>query len=299
MNRFYYFLMLLAAVFSFASCSDDDGGGSQGGGRNANRNIVTDEPAVARLEFPRLKEGNNKVIVYRTSDNRTYDADRVNFAVEWDCDKKSQRWSCYQMHRGYSGSFSRVVDGYFNDTENLDPGDYYETDYIYRSGYEHGHICPNADRTYSNRANYQTFYMTNMQPQYVSFNGRSTNQSLWYRLENKVRGWVPKAAGDTLYVCKGGTIDSEDNILQRIGGKLIVPKYFFVAVMLKTPSYSRAIGFYLEHTSRSTANENLADYAVSIDELEELTGIDFFCNVPDNTEDHIEQKAYLVDWGLE
>ena len=46
--------MLLAAVFSFASCSDDDGGGSQGGGRNANRNIVTDEPAVARLEFPRL-----------------------------------------------------------------------------------------------------------------------------------------------------------------------------------------------------------------------------------------------------
>lgn len=300
MNRFYYIIALLIAAFSLASCSEDDGGGAQGGGRNTNRNVVTDEPAVTRLEFPHLKEGNNKVIVYRTADYRAYDADMVNFAVEWDCDKKSQRWSCYQMHQGYGGCNDRVLGlVYPFDYTHLDADDYWDRDYIRGSGFDHGHICPNADRKFSYDANSQTSYMTNMQPQYASFNGRSTNQSLWYRLENKVRGWVPKAAGDTLYVCKGGTIDSEDNILQRIGGKLIVPKYFFVAVMLKTPSYSRAIGFYLEHTSRSTANENLADYAVSIDELEELTGIDFFCNVPDNTEDHIEQKAYLVDWGLE
>ena len=165
--------MLLAAVFSFASCSDDDGGGSQGGGRNANRNIVTDEPAVARLEFPRLKEGGNNIVrVYRTADDNDYDADRVNFAVEWDCDKKSQRWSCYQMHSGYSGQYSRVVDGYLEDTR-IDAADRWDRDYIYGSGFQHGHICPNADRKYSYDANYQTFYMTNMQPQYGNFNGYS------------------------------------------------------------------------------------------------------------------------------
>lgn len=291
--------MLLAAVFSFASCSDDDGGGSSGGGRNANRNIVTDEPAVARLEFPRLKEGNNKVIVYRTNDSRVYDADRVNFAVEWDCDKKSQRWTCYQMHSGYTGQYGRVVDGYLEDSR-IDAAYRWEQDYIYGSGFQHGHICPNADRKYSYDANYQTFYMTNMQPQYGSFNGYSgSNEGLWLRLENKVRDWTPINRSDTLYVCKGGTIDSEDQILTRIQGKMIVPKYFFMALLLKGSSYYRAIGFYMEHKNQWATNDNLADYAVSIDELEDLTGIDFFCNLPDETENHVEQRAYLVDWGLD
>ena len=180
MNKLHYLFLLLAAAITFTSCSNDDdggtnddGGGTSQEGPNVNKNIVTDEPAVARLEFPRLKEGNNKVIVYRTTDNRTYDKDRVNYAVEWDCDKKSQRWACYQMHKGYGGSYSRVVDGYMNDTQNLSSDEYYSTDYIYRSGYEHGHICPNAERTYSYRANYLTFFMTNMQPQYHKFNGFS------------------------------------------------------------------------------------------------------------------------------
>ena len=292
--------MLLAAVFSFASCSYDDGGGSQGGGRNANRNIVTDEPAVARLEFPRLKEGGNNIVrVYRTADDNDYDADRVNFAVEWDCDKKSQRWSCYQMHSGYTGQYSRVVDGYLEDSR-IDAAYRWEQDYIYGSGFQHGHICPNADRKYSYDANYQTFYMTNMQPQYGSFNGYSgSNEGLWLRLENKVRDWTPKNTSDTLYVCKGGTIDSEDQILTRIQGKMIVPKYFFMALLLKRPTYYRAIGFYMEHKNQWATNDNLADYAVSIDELEDLTGIDFFCNLPDETENHVEQRAYLVDWGLD
>lgn len=300
MNRFYYFLMLLAAVFSFASCSDDDGGGSSGGGRNANRNIVTDEPAVARLEFPRLKEGNNKVIVYRTNDSRVYDADRVNFAVEWDCDKKSQRWTCYQMHQGYRGTYSRVIDGMYPfDLTNLESDDYWDEDYIWNSGFQHGHICPSYDRRFSYTANYQTFYMTNMQPQYGNFNGSTSNQSLWFRLEGQVRDWVPVSVSDTLYVCKGGTIDDEDQILTRIQNRMIVPKYFFVALLRKVSSNYQAIGFYLEHTNQSTASENLADYAVSIDELEDLTGIDFFCNLPDETENHVEQRAYLVDWGLD
>lgn len=300
MNKFYYLLVLLAAAFSLASCSNDDGGGSQGGGRNANRNVPVDgETAVTRLEFPRLKGGNSIVRVYRTADDHKYDADRVNFAVEWDCDKKSQRWSCYQMHSGYSGQYSRVVDGYLEDTR-IDAADRWDRDYIYGSGFQHGHICPNADRKYSREANKQTFYMTNMQPQYGNFNGYSgSNEGLWLRLENKVRDWTPKNVNDTLYVCKGGTIDEESQILTRIQGKMIVPKYFFMALLLKSSFGYRAIGFYMEHKNEWATNEDLAGYAVSIDELEDLTGIDFFCNLPDDTEEHVERKAYLVDWGLD
>ena len=293
-------LALLLAAFSLTACNDDDADGSpQQGGPNLNANTVTDEPAVARLEFPRLKEGNNKVIVYRTSSSK-YDPDRVNYAVEWDCDLKSQRWSCYQMHQGYTGSYSRVVDGYMNDTKNLAPGDYYETDYIYRSGFQHGHICPNADRKYTYDANYQTFYMTNMQPQYAQFNGyEGANEGLWLRLENKVRDWTPRSQHDTLYVCKGGTIDGEDKIISRLQGKLIVPRYFFMAILLKNSNGYRAIGFYMEQKQQWATNDNLTDYAVTIDQLEELTGIDFFCNLPDKTENDVESRYVPMLWGLD
>ncbi len=305
MNRFHYLFMLLLAAFTLASCSnDDDGGGHQGGGRNANKNVVTDEPAVARLEFPRLKDGNNKVIVYRTS-TRAYDADRVNYAVEWDCDKKSQRWSCYQMHKGYGGSYSRVEDGYPNDTENLSPGDYYSTDYIRGSGYQHGHICPNADRKYSRDANSQTFYMTNMQPQYKKFNafendGNDKGEGLWVRMEEWLRDITPTNTTDTLYVCKGGTIDGEDNIITRLQGKLIVPRYFFVALLMKNSMGYKAIGLWFEQDGNDWHDdEPLSNFAVTIDKLEELTGIDFFCNLPDDIENDRERTMSVKTWSMD
>ena len=304
MHKFYSLLALLAAAISFTCCTDDEDNGAYEGGRNDNKNTVNDEPAVARLEFPRLKEGNNKVIVYRTSSN-SYDPDGVNFAVEWDCDKKSQRWACYQMHKGYGGSYSRVVDGYMNDTQNLSSDEYYSTDYIYRSGYEHGHICPNADRTYSYRANYQTFYMTNMQPQYHKFNGFTNKGSdqgegLWVRMENWLRDITPSNTTDTLYVCKGGTIDDDENIIERLQGRLIVPRYFFVALLMKNSMGYKAIGLWFEQKENEWRDsEPLSNFAVTIDRLEELTGIDFFCNLPDDIENDRESTMAINTWALD
>lgn len=304
MKDFKILLYILSVFLTLTACSSDDNeGDGENNEVNLNKNTVTTDNAVSRLEFPKLKDGNNVVIVYRTDDNNTFDKDRVNFCVEWDCDKKSQRWSCYQLHSGYEGNYNRVVDGYMNDTKNLPPGSYWETDYFYGSGYQHGHICPNADRKYSYKANYQTFYLTNMQPQYPRFNGYSTTgndkgEGLWVRLENLVRGWSPRSKTDTLFVCKGGTIDDEKNIISRIQGKLIVPKYFFMACLLKNSYGYRAIGFWMEQKNEWATDEDLADYAVTIDKLEELTGIDFFCNLPDNTENDVENHIALKTWGL-
>lgn len=302
MTKFHYLLLFFLSIFVVA-CDDNEENQDTNNVQNINKNIVKDEAAVSRLEFPRLKEGRSIVIVYRTNDYSKYDNDRVNYAVEWDCDKKSQRWSCYQMHKGYTGSYSRVVDGYLNDP-SLNKDDYWETDYIYGSGYEHGHICPNADRKYSYMANYQTFYMTNMQPQYHKFNGYTSSgadkgEGLWVRMEGKVRDWTPASTNDTLYVCKGGTIDNEDQIIGRINGKLIIPKYFFMACLMKNSMGYRAVGFWAEQQSNEWHDdEPLSTYVVTIDKLEELTGIDFFCNLPDNIENEIESKVALKAWGL-
>lgn len=297
-------LYFLSLFLVFTACSSDDNdGGNDSNDVNLNKNIVTTDAAVTRLEFPRLKGGNSIVIVHRISDNSTFDKDRVNYCVEWDCDKKSQRWSCYQLHSGYSGNYSRVLSNQYPNDPNLSSNNYWDQDYFRGSGYDHGHICPSADRTFSYDANYQTFYLTNMQPQYRRFNGYSTSgndigEGLWVRLENKVRGYCPRALTDTLYVCKGGTIDREDYIIERISNKLIVPKYFFMACLLKQGSSYAAVGFWMEQKNEWGTNANLADYAVSIDRLEELTGIDFFCNLPDDIENRIESYYLPSVWGL-
>ena len=248
-------------------------------------------PEITRLEFPHLKDkGSNIVVVHKTSD-----AYGVNYAIEWDINKKSQRWSCYQMRKGYQGNAGRydTYNGYPFDPVLEEKGLYLDRDYFYRSGFDHGHVCPSADRQYSYEANKQTFYLSNMQPQYNKFNA-----GIWEKLESKIRKWTPRNNEDTLYVCKGGTIDDEENIIKRISGKLIAPKYFFCALLLKNAMGYRAIGFWMENENIDRSNDKLKIYAKSIDELEKITGIDFFCNLPDNIEDKVEASVSTSAWGL-
>lgn len=319
MNTFYKYIvrnaftaMLTFLSLAFVACGGDDtdedaGGGNPGGGgsasvnpNNTNANVVDDsgssDRAILRTEFPALhKEGHQKVLVYRTSSS-AYDADGVNFSVEWDCDKRSQRWTCYQLHKGFSGKYSRVGDFYF-DTKNLTTNEYYG-EYLFFPHYQRGHICPSADRTASSDLNSQTFVMTNMQPQYATFNGYSgDNSGLWLRMENIVHSWATSlSASDTIFVCKGGTIDDDANIIERIGGKLIVPRYFFMAVLRKSSFGYAGMAFWSEQTNTWRSNETLLSHAMSIDELEKLTGIDFFCNLPDDVERQVEKTFVPSVW---
>ncbi|MBO6287887.1 MAG: DNA/RNA non-specific endonuclease, partial [Prevotella sp.] len=186
------------------------------------------------------------------------------------------------------------------------PTSYYlDNDYYWGSGFDHGHICPSADRLYSAEANYQTFFLTNMQPQYKNFNGSGNSGGVWLTMENKVRQWTPKNTSDTLYIVKGGTIDrvyleggAEDGVLQRIDGKLIVPKYFFVALLYKNSTGYRGLALWFPHNNEVHGYDALTDYALSIDELEARTGIDFFCNLPDDIEGQVERALPLSAWGL-
>ncbi|WP_440423110.1 DNA/RNA non-specific endonuclease, partial [Prevotella merdae] len=252
--------------------------------------------------FPALKKtGRQQIIVHRLS-NTDYDKDRVNFCTEWDCDKKSQRWSCYQLHRGFSGNHSRT--GSFTADPALSEGDYW-AEYTYFPGFDRGHICPSADRTFSEEANNQTFYMSNMQPQYHAFNGfdknNNKNKGLWLRMEQQLQTWAgnlgPK---DTIFVCKGGTIDDEKNIIKRIDGKLIVPKYFFTAVLRKYYINGKheyiALGYWCDQTNSYRTNETIKQHCMSIEKLEQLTGIDFFCNLPDDIEAKVEKNYNESSW---
>lgn len=146
----------------------------------------------------------------------------------------------------------------------------------YAGSYARGHQLPSADRQCCYDANAQTFYGTNMVPQLNAHNER-----IWADLEGKVRGYANSS--DTTYVVTGVMVSpSSKKEEDSYGNSVTIPDAFFKAILKYSKSSTlgtwNAAAFYLEHRSYS---ESLGkQHSMSIDELEEITGIDFFVNLP-------------------
>lgn len=282
MTRPLKYSSILLFLIALASCGGDGGDGDTQTKNNANSNFANANPSTHRLEFPKVKGGTSIVLVHTLSNGE------VNYSVEWDTQKKSTRWSCYEIYA--SNRESHTSRYYPRDGEDQYPQDplldeqyRWTVDPFYRSGYDHGHLCPSADRLNSREANIQTFYLTNMMPQVNGFNSK-----VWANMEIWVRNRITTSSKDTLFVVKGGTIDNAGQYTTkaRTGGTMIVPKYYYMAVLMHNSSGYKAMGFWIEHKANTATD--LSPYVVNIDELEEHTGIDFFCNLPDDVENHVE-----------
>ena len=314
--------LLLFAALLMADCDNNDdpiviekGKPLDTSGANTNKNNTNGNAALARLEFPKTKNNGSLIIVHRAVLNGKINVEGINYCVEWDPSINAQRWSCFQLYStiNYSSASSGNVSRYSADNDGtLSPTCQYPNDadlpatyqwaedpYKY-SGYDHGHICASADRQRAKEANYQTFYITNMQPQFNKFNA-----GLWEKMEGDVRTWANLA--DTLYVCKGGTIDKKENILEyisrnshqqsKVNNKHIpVPRYFFMAVLSRKGTTWNALGYWVENLNEDHTNDTRKNYAISIDKLEQLTGLDFFCNLPDEIEDKVESSLNTSFW---
>lgn len=292
--------VILVAGFILTACEDDssnfkNNNGLDAKGANVNKNDASENADLARLEFPHVKGGQSIVVTHRTSDMYG-----INYSLEWDCEKKTQRWSCYQMYSGNSGGYVGRYDtqqyGYPQDPQ-IPADKRFNFDPYWGTGYDHGHICPSADRQYSVEANTQTFYISNMQPQRNIFNA-----GVWADMEGQLRNkWNTNKFRKRLYVCKGGTIDNTFQTLGTTSTGLIIPRYFFMAILCEQDDGTyKALGFWIEHKN-SDQSRDLRQYVVNIDRLEELTDIDFFCNLPDNIEKQVESTSrtkILEDWNF-
>ena len=161
-----------------------------------------------------------------------------------------------------------------------------------------------------------------MQPQW-----QKHNEAQWANLEGDVRKWAARC--DTLYVVKAATIDdiTLNNVTEsgvysttyngtyysdlKCNGRLLVAKYYYMALLAfnKSTNTYQAIGIWTKHYNAGTTgasgsgsydwpiiNKENAQY-ISIDELEKRTGIDFFCNLPDDIEDQVEASFNTSYWS--
>ena len=248
---------------------------------------------ASMLEIPALKGGSmNQFITHTTKRNGK---DYPTYSLEYSYKYKHSYWIAYRFDNTTGGNVGRN-EAYKPDPELPSQYAAKHNDYT-NSGYTRGHLCASSDRQYSKEANQQTFYMSNISPQ--SGNGFNQSGSAWNTGEDKVQAWgynISRST-DTLYVVKGGTI-GEGMIKGYIKNEIAIPKYFFIAVLFRSGDNYKAIGFYMPH-------ENLKDdpdkkdpkkYLMSIDALEQETGIDFFHNLPDNIENTVEATYNVNDW---
>lgn len=288
--RSLYSLNFICVMLLFTACSKED---------NADSN---NNQASGPIELPALRNSANDIFLSPTT---TFDGEQVTtYSIEYDKSKKHSRWVAFKYY-----NVTGQTNWNRNDWKQTEwGGDPWQSDPrvsqadqrvqsdFGKQGYDRGHICASSDRLYSRDANEQTFYYTNMSPQKNYF-----NTGIWGDLEGKVRTWGrSNTFRDTLYVVKGGTIDQESQIWTYISGDKTkpVPKYYYMALLCKKGETYKAIGFWMDQST--TVKPALSQCAKSIDELEELTGIDFFHNLPDNLENAVESKYAISAWtGLQ
>jgi endonuclease G len=167
----------------------------------------------------------------------------------------------------------------------------FQTDFLvsnkdyYKSGYDKGHLLPAADMKFSQIAMNETFLFSNISPQ-----GPSFNRGIWKVLEEKVRLWAN--ALDSIEVVCGGVLNE---FIDTIGTNHIpVPKLFYKVVYASKTE--QMIAFVLPNEK---AIQSLENFVVSVDSVEQLTGIDFFPQLPDSIENSLEKSSNIKLWKFD
>lgn len=154
-----------------------------------------------------------------------------------------------------------------------------------RSGYDRGHMAPAADMKWSEKAMDDCFYFTNICPQ-----DRNLNSGAWGKLEAKCRQWA-KRYGSLVIVCGPVLTDA---MPKTIGpDKVPVPQRFFKVVLARDANPPMAIGFIMNN---GRVEGGMQQAAVTVDEVERVTGFDFFSSLPDDIENKVESTCRFGKW---
>ena len=152
------------------------------------------------------------------------------------------------------------------------------------SGMDRGHLVPAADLKWDATAMRQSFLLTNVAPMH-----KALNEGGWAKLEEKVREWT--ARDSALLVFTGPVVSENDTTLA--GGRVTVPSAYYKVIMAPCVRPMRVIAFIYPN---GHSGGRLQQYAVSVDEVEQRTGLDFFPYLPTGEQEHLESVVHIDAW---
>lgn len=155
-----------------------------------------------------------------------------------------------------------------------------------KSGFDKGHHCPAGDMKFSKKAFEDTFFTSNISPQKHNFNA-----GIWNRLEEKTRYWAQKY--QSIYVITGSLLN--DNLATIGKENVAVPEYYYKILLYKNNDKYKIIAFLMPSQESKLP---LYEFVKSTDEIEKLSGIDFFAKLPDQIESKLEKSSDYKEWSF-
>jgi len=193
-------------------------------------------------------------------------------------------WVAYEINKNELKKEASRTDNFRSDpaisTGSATPADYKST------GYDRGHLAPAADMSFSKEAMSESFYMSNMSPQVPGL-----NRGAWKDLEAAVRDW--SSIHDSIYIITGPVLNKDS--YPTIGNNVAVPEYYYKVLFApkNTNGSAQMIGFLFPNEKTT---EDHFEYAVTVDEIEKLTGLDFFSQLDDSIENQLENTFNTSVW---
>lgn len=251
---------------------------------NVSINITVNAPAAG--EEPLLLGNPSNATSDVTSENN-YLMHKPQYSLSYNRSRATANWVAWRLDSSWIGTTPRQND--FRADPSL-PADWYQVqnfDYS-GSGYDRGHMTPSGDRTSSIPDNSATFFMTNMIPQLAA-----NNQGAWEDFESYCRTLAQ--AGNEMYIVSGVV----GNIGTIAAGRVVVPQYTWKVVVVlpngtndlrRVTKATRTIGIIVPNFPPLDINATWRQFRVSVNEVENLTGHNFFSNVPKITQEFIERR---------
>lgn len=244
---------------------------------NAGVPEVTGQKAVKGLELPAdLQKRSSRTIVH------------TGYTLSWNPLTGLADWSAWVLTAARTTGHTDRDNYDFTPDPQLPASQAAVKQDYSRSGYDRGHLCPAGDNKWSARAMEECFYLSNICPQTPRL-----NRGDWKELEDLCRGWARE--GYTLYIACGPLFTSANP--KHIGKehKLSVPDGFFKVILREKNGKRQALGFLYKNGNQDMPP---ASHAATVDEVERLSGFDFFSRLPDAEERRIEARKNTSEWNL-
>ena len=192
-------------------------------------------------------------------------------------------WVAYELTSAETNSIYNRTNQFLIDPK-IFTGSAENSDYA-GSGYDRGHLAPAGDMGWSAQSMIESFYYSNMSPQVPSF-----NRGIWKNAETFTR--EAAIANHAIYVVTGPVFTSD---MTTIGSnKVAVPHYYYKVILDYFEPELKAIAFVIPNEGSQLP---LQHFAVSINEVEQITGLDFFPLLPDNEESKLESNFDINLWS--
>lgn len=231
------------------------------------------EQLPSGAEIPVLKNGAKEQIIQHEG-----------YTVSYNPDFKIPNWVAYELTQEKVNNAKVKRHNKFIPDPKVKGATARNEDYS-RTGYDRGHMVPAGDMKWSEKVMRETFYFSNICPQ-----DRGLNSGVWNDLEMTIRVWAKEHK--RIYIACGPVIEKD---LKRLGKNRVgIPRLFYKVVC--DPEKAQGIGFLFEN--RDYKQTSPRDLAVTIDKVEEVTGIDFFPQFPDEIEKEMEANVDLKFWSF-